>query len=120
MFGAQKPPAQSPQQIHELLSRGAIVLIDVREPEEYASERIHGALLYPLSTFDPKMLPSGEDKPIVIHCGSGKRSATAFDRCARAGVKVQAHMEGGIGAWKKSGLPTVTLDPETGAVRDRQ
>ncbi len=120
MFGGQKIPVQSAQQIHDLLARGAIILIDVREPSEYAAERIHGALLFPLSTFDPKMLPDGEGKPILLHCGSGKRSATAFERCARAGVKVQAHMEGGIGAWKAAGLPTICVDPETGVVRDRK
>src|SRR5690606_16583467 len=51
------PPTMSPQEISGALSRGEIVLIDVREPMEFAAERIHGALLYPLSTFDPADLP---------------------------------------------------------------
>lgn len=114
------PPTMSPEEISGALSRGEIVLIDVREPMEYAAERIHGALLYPLSTFDPVQLPRDEKRPIVFQCGSGKRSATAFEAAAKAGVPLRAHMRGGIGAWKASGLPTVSIDPTSGAVRDRR
>jgi rhodanese-related sulfurtransferase len=113
-------PAMSPDDIAEALSRGEIVLIDVREPTEYAAERIHGALLYPLSTFDAALLPRDEKRPIVFHCGSGKRSATAFEAAAKIGVPLRAHMRGGIGAWKAADLPIVTLDPTSGAVRDRR
>lgn len=119
MFGKNAgPPTETPQEVSGALRQGRIVLVDVREPMEYASERIHGALLFPLSTFDPKALPQDAGKPIVLHCGSGKRSATAFDLCRAAGVSVAAHMGGGIGAWKAAGLPTVSIDPTSGAVRD--
>ncbi|MGE0533300.1 MAG: rhodanese-like domain-containing protein [Hyphomonadaceae bacterium] len=110
------PPTMSPAEIACALSRGEIVLIDVREPMEYAAERIHAALLYPLSTFDPIELPRDEVRPVVFQCGSGKRSATAFHAAKGAGVPVKAHMAGGISAWKAAGLPTVTMDP--GAIRD--
>lgn len=109
-----------PTDVYEALHRGEIVLIDVREPAEFAAERIHGALLFPLSTFDPKMLPEGHARPLVFHCGSGKRSADAIRRCADAGVLIKGHMAGGIGAWKSAGLKTVIIDPATGQVRDRQ
>lgn len=112
------PPTMSPEEISSALARGEIVLIDVREPLEYAAERIHGALLYPLSTFDPAELPHDERRPIVFQCGSGKRSATAFNAATKVGVPVKAHMRGGIGAWKLAGLPTVTIDPASGAIRD--
>lgn len=110
----------TPQQVHDAMREGRIVLIDVREPQEYVTERIHGALLFPLSTFDPAALPAGEARPIVFHCGSGKRSAMAVARCQAAGVDVSRHMKGGIMAWRQAGLPTTTLDPATGAVVDRR
>ena len=113
-------PTMSPEQIAAALKKREIVLIDVREPMEFAAERIQGALLYPLSTFDAGLLPKDEARPIVLHCGSGKRSATAFAACAQAGVPVRAHMQGGIGAWKAAGLPTVTIDLASGAVRDKR
>lgn len=109
----------TPTQVHDALREHTIILVDVREPQEYVTERIHGALLFPLSSFDPAALPIGE-RPVVLHCGSGKRSAVAVAKCMEAGVPVTMHMKGGILAWKHARLPTVSLDPSTGAVVDRQ
>jgi rhodanese-related sulfurtransferase len=108
----------SPTEVHDALRAHRIVLVDVREPHEYENERIHGALLFPLSTFDPTALPVS-DRPVVLHCGSGKRSAMAAARCSEAGVPVAAHLKGGILAWKHAHLPTVSVGPGTGAVVDR-
>ena len=109
----------SPTEVHDALRHHRIVLIDVREPQEYMNERIHGALLYPLSTFDALALPISE-RPVVLHCGSGKRSALAVARCIEANVPIAAHMKGGLVAWKHAHFPTVSLDPNTGAVVDRK
>lgn len=109
----------TPTEVHDSLRAHRIVLIDVREPQEYVNERIHGALLFPLSTFDPAALPVGE-RPVVLHCGSGKRSAMAVARCIDTGVPVTAHLKGGILAWKHAHFPTITLDPNSGAVVDRK
>lgn len=109
----------TPTEVHDALRRREIVLIDVREPQEYVTERIHGALLFPLSTFDPRALPLGE-RPVVLQCGTGKRSATAVAKCIEAGVPVATHMKGGLMAWKQERYPTITLDPGTGSVIDRR
>lgn len=108
------------KELKSALDAKEVVLIDVREAHEYAAERIHGALLFPLSTFDPDALPDSGKRPVVFHCGSGKRSATAIARCTAAGLPFHTHLAGGIMAWKKAGYRTVTLDPATGAVRDVQ
>ena len=76
----QPPRDLSPKAVHDQLLRHEIVLIDVREPQEYAVERIHGALLFPLSTFDPAALPFSHQRPLVLQCGSGKRSARSATR----------------------------------------
>ena len=105
----------TPQEIQSLLAAGKITLIDVREPSEYANERIHGALLYPLSTFDPADLPAASvTKPLVFHCGAGARSARAVAACEAAGLPHNQHMQGGMGAWKAAGLPYLKMDPATG------
>jgi rhodanese-related sulfurtransferase len=109
----------TPTEVHDALRAHRIVLVDVREPQEYVNERIHGALLFPLSTFDPAALPV-DDRPVVLHCGSGKRSATAVAKCIAAGVPVTTHLKGGILAWKHARLPTISLDPNSGAVVDRR
>jgi rhodanese-related sulfurtransferase len=110
----------SAQEARAALNGGEITLIDVREPAEFAAERIHGAFLFPLSTFDPAMLPADAGKPVVFHCGSGKRSADAMERCRSAGVLVKGHLGGGLGAWKGAGCATVVIDPATGKVIDRR
>jgi rhodanese-related sulfurtransferase len=100
------------------LAERSIVLIDVREPAEFAAERIHGALLYPLSTFDPLVLRDLGDRRLVFHCGTGMRSAKAVAACQAAGLRVESHLKGGIQAWKAAGLPTINVDPATGKPRE--
>lgn len=119
MFGAPKVKDLTPADVKAALDAGEILLIDVREPAEFAAERIHGALNFPLSTFDPAALPLADDKRIIMQCGSGKRSAMAIERCRAAGHKLESHLGGGILAWKAAGLPTISLDSESGQVRDR-
>jgi len=76
-------------EVATLLNAGKLLLIDVREPEEYAKERIAGALLYPLSSFDADALPDDGERQVVFHCGSGKRSLTAAERRLAAGRTTQ-------------------------------
>jgi rhodanese-related sulfurtransferase len=96
----------TPSQVYQGLQRDTIVLVDVREPQEHAAERIEGSLLNPLSRFDPAVLPLGT-KEVVLYCAVGRRSATAVERCRIAGVEVTAHLAGGLQAWKSARLPTV-------------
>jgi rhodanese-related sulfurtransferase len=109
-----------PADVARRLADHAIVLIDVREPDEFAAEHIHGALLYPLSTFDPKALPAPGDRKIVLHCGSGMRSAKALAICAGADVAVAGHVTGGIKAWKAAGLPVISTDRGTDNLREQR
>jgi rhodanese-related sulfurtransferase len=95
-----------PADVHAGMARGEIVLVDVREPNEIAAERIAGALSMPLSRFDPAALPVGDPARIVFSCLGGKRSAAAVAQCRAAGVPAGRHMRGGITAWKAAGFPT--------------
>jgi rhodanese-related sulfurtransferase len=97
----------TPEEVQRKLAGGEIVLVDVREPDEYAAERIAGAISFPLSCFDPLALPGGDPARVVFHCAAGRRSATAAARCERAGVAANTHMRGGLAAWKAMGLPTM-------------
>lgn len=76
-------------------------LIDVREPHEYEIVNIKGAKLIPkdriLSGEALAELP--QDKPIVLHCKSGARSAEALAALHRAGFKDATHLGGGVLAW---------------------
>ena len=90
------------------MDAGKIMLVDVREPNELADESIPGALEMPLQSFDPKKLPDPGDKQLVFSCRSGNRSVTASLMAQAAGLPYDAHLAGGIKAWKELGLPTET------------
>lgn len=108
----------TPEETHDLMQKGEVVLIDVRTPAEYAFEHIRGAILAPLSDFDPAYLPTQDGKRIILHCGSGVRSRIAAIHMLDAGIKPVAHMDGGMLAWKRARLPFIATDPMTGGPRD--
>jgi rhodanese-related sulfurtransferase len=107
----------TPAEIQDGIENGTMVLIDVREPLEFAEARIPGALLFPLSTFDAHALPDVSPKKLVFSCRSGKRSMTAFNAATQAGIPTFGHLEGGILAWAAAGLPVIQTDPATGQPR---
>lgn len=100
-----------PIEVSLLLNAGKILLIDVREPSEYASERIPGAFLFPLSTFDAAAVPVDGSRRVLFHCGSGKRSLAAAEKYLAVSHNPTAHMGGGIAAWKAAGLPVISAVP---------
>ncbi len=88
------------------LADGSILLVDVREPNEWDAGRIAGATLNPLQSFDPSALPKAEGKRVVLHCRSGKRSVTALGLAQGAGrTDVRAHFGGGMLEWAGAGEP---------------
>jgi rhodanese-related sulfurtransferase len=108
MFGAPKTRDLTPQQVKAALDANQIMLVDVREPDEFAAEKIVGAVNVPLSSFNPAALPAASGKTIVLQCAGGKRSAMAVDKCRKANQAIDTHLAGGLAAWKAAGLPTVT------------
>ena len=96
----------TPEEVRDALERGEILLVDIREPQEWMFGKIEGAALVPFSTFTPQDLPAGDGKPVVLYCGSGARTRRAAEMILEEGAERIAHMEGGIGAWQRSGLPT--------------
>jgi rhodanese-related sulfurtransferase len=99
----------SPKDAAALVGRGA-VLIDVRDADEHARERIPGARHHALSRIDVEMPVPENDDILVFHCRSGMRTAANAGKLAAAAGTCEAYVvEGGIDGWKKAGLP-VTLD----------
>jgi rhodanese-related sulfurtransferase len=94
-----------PHEVKAQLDAGAIVLVDVREPHEFAAASIPGSLSMPLSTFDPAALPQEPGKSVVLMCAGGVRSLRALEAAQGAGIDVDSHLAGGIQAWARAGLP---------------
>jgi len=101
--------AISPARAAQLVREGA-VLIDIREADEHARERIPGARHHALSRIDFDSPARAGDDVLVFHCRSGARTKGSAARLASAAPKCETYiLEGGLDAWKKAGLP-VTLD----------
>jgi rhodanese-related sulfurtransferase len=87
------------------LEDGSIVLVDVREPHEFAAGHIPMSISHPLSRFDPATLPAGEGRRIVFSCASGIRSVRAIELAQAAGLKLREHYKGGFKEWSAAGEP---------------
>jgi rhodanese-related sulfurtransferase len=85
------------------LDDGSILLVDVREPHEFASGHIPGSVSMPLSQFDVDALPSAGR--VVFSCAAGVRSKTAIEFCRRAGLGWSEHYPGGFKGWVAAGGP---------------
>lgn len=98
----------APEEVARGVRDGRVVLVDVREPNETGVERFPGAVLVPLSSFDPATIPAPPGSEVVFACRSGRRSVTASLAAQEQGFDYDAHMAGEILAWKAAGLPTET------------
>lgn len=94
----------TPDEVARGLKEGSMLLVDVREPNETAVERYPGAVIVPLSAFDPAAIPEPRGKQVVFACRSGRRSITASVAAQDAGYPYSAHLAGGIIAWKQAGF----------------
>jgi rhodanese-related sulfurtransferase len=104
--GAELVKNLSPAEVKAGLDAGEILLVDVREPDEIAAERIPGGIDAPLKSFNPGTLPDPQGKRVVFYCRSGNRSVTSSVLAQQAGLPYDAHMAGGIKAWKIAGFDT--------------
>jgi rhodanese-related sulfurtransferase len=99
----------SPAAAAELVRKGA-VLIDIREADEHARERIPGSRHHALSRIDAETPARAGDDVLVFHCRSGARTRGNAARLSAAAQNCETYiLEGGLDAWKKAGLP-VALD----------
>ena len=80
------------------------VLIDVRTPEEFAAGHIAGSVNIPLDQVSRRLAEFPTDKPVVLYCRSGNRSAQAADLLTNAGYN-NLYDLGGIIDWQAQGLP---------------
>jgi len=105
----------TPQKAHEELSAGNIVLIDVREADEYRQGYIQGAVHASrgmLEFYADASLPYhkpefDKSKRLILYCASGGRSALAVQTLEDMGYTNVAHIDGGFKAWQAANLPFV-------------
>ncbi len=96
-----------PEMLEQRIRDGEVVVVDVREDFEHATERIDGAHHLPLGRITREQVRQiCGDKPVVFQCRTGKRSVDAALKFGEPGEQV-FHLAGGIEAWKNKGLPTI-------------
>jgi len=93
---------------------GGPLLVDVREPVEFSELRAEGALLFPLSTFMARHAELPRDRPLLMICRTGARSAQATDFLLVQGWPDVANVAGGTLAWEAAGLPVRRGTPDPG------
>lgn len=103
--------------VDTLASHGTegVLLVDVREPSEYAAGHLPGALNVPRGllegaadpTFKHRVAPlcESQERPVVLYCQTGGRSALAADTLQRMGFVDVASLAGGFSLWESEGLP---------------
>jgi rhodanese-related sulfurtransferase len=106
LFGRGNVRNLTPQEVADGIEAGQMLVVDVREPSETALERIPGSALVPLSIFDVSDIPDPAGRTVVFSCRSGQRSVKAAEMAQAAGLPYDAHLAGGLIAWKAAGLPT--------------
>ena len=97
-----------PAEVDRRLRANSAVLVDIREPDEFAREHVAGAIHAPLSSFDAaaSRLPDGRD--VIYTCRTGNRTGV---NCARLAARAPGEafvLDGGLDAWKAQGLATRT------------
>jgi rhodanese-related sulfurtransferase len=97
----------TPQQAVELISRGELDLVDVREPREWSSGHLPGARLVPLDRLRASPQAALPRDGIIFVCAAGVRSQTAAKVAEGLGRSNLYNLSGGTRGWVNAGLPLV-------------
>lgn len=107
-----QPPGQIPtvdvREADRRLREGepAPLVVDVREPNEFAAVRLEqGVTLLPMSEFATRWQDLPRERPLLVMCASGGRSAAATAHLLRHGFADVTNVAGGITDWERAGLP---------------
>lgn len=92
----------------ELESGELSLVLDVRNPREWAAKHIEGSLNVPLNRLQERIDEIPRDRRIAIHCAGGYRSSIAAAILQQYGITNQVEIAGGLGAWEAAELPVVS------------
>ena len=118
---AEKPASEAsdvkhvdPKQAQPLIAEKKVVVLDVRTPEEFKAGHIAGAtnINFRAADFEKRVADLDKNKSYLVHCASGGRSTACLPALKKLKVESVYHLDGGINAWKKAGLPVEGVAPE--------
>jgi rhodanese-related sulfurtransferase len=94
--------------LDDIQQRDDIVVVDVREPQEYAHEHIEQSINVPLSKLGTLGSENYKDKIAIFHCRSGKRTSLNENAMDSTPFKEKYCLAGGIVEWKETSMPTIS------------
>jgi rhodanese-related sulfurtransferase len=99
--------AVSPIQATLMINREDAIVVDVREPNEYAAGHVPHSRAMPMGQVAKRLgeLDKYKNKPVIVVCQSGNRSSSACNALRKGGFEKVYNLSGGIGAWEQAGLP---------------
>jgi hydroxyacylglutathione hydrolase len=97
--------------------RADAVLLDVREPEEYANGHVPGAVNLPQAELATRLAEVPRDRPVFVICESGMRSLRSTQFLRQMGYAHVTNVRGGTAAWRKSGQRVVVTEEGRGKPR---
>jgi len=91
----------------QLINREDALVVDVRDPNEFAAGHVLGAKNLPLARLAAPGadLAKRKDRPVIVYCDGGERAAKAAAALKKQGFTRVANLSGGISAWQQAGLP---------------
>lgn len=89
-----------------LINDSHAVVLDVREPAEFAAGHLPNARNIPMAELDKRVNDLPQGKPVLVCCASGARSGRALS-LLRQGGREAFNLAGGVAAWRQAGLPVV-------------
>jgi rhodanese-related sulfurtransferase len=101
-------PAIGTLQATMLMNQKDSLVIDVRDPGEYAQGHILNARNIPLAELDTRVkeIERFKDKPVIVSDATGTRSGSAAGVLRKHGFTHVSNLAGGVAAWRQAGLPT--------------
>jgi rhodanese-related sulfurtransferase len=95
-----------PDELAERMENGDLVVLDVRDEDEWAEAHITGSIHLPYGDLPERQGELPRDKAIAAICSGGKRSGLAASILQREGFERVLHVaDGGVGTWRRSGRP---------------
>lgn len=99
--------ALNPNQVLQKINQDDALLIDVRSENEFNSGHLPQARHIPTSSIEQRLkeIQKFKEKPVVVYCQTGQRSASAGAKLKKAGFETVHTLHGGLAAWQSANLP---------------
>jgi hydroxyacylglutathione hydrolase len=100
----ERVPQLDPKQLHDILRKKKMQVVDVRAPDEWRRGHLPGAIHIPLAALPERIGELDTSRPIVLHCKGGGRSSIATSFLQARGVDAVSNLAGGYDAWAAEGF----------------